>query len=280
MQTYNLQKLQELLHDFYNLTGIKICFYDDNENEVCFFPERLTDFCQKLRSHPDLDAKCRECDRLAFATCKKTLKQYVYSCHSGLLECVSPIVVNGTIIGYIVIGQIKADNCTDFLKTAKYFDAQTAKKLQKSFNELPAMSMDKINSAIHILDACAGYEYLKNILKQSSKRIDNQISSYINKNLSGDLSVETLCSKFRTSKTELYALFKEYFNSSVADFIKKRRLNEALNLLENTNYPVNKIAEKCGIPDYNYFSKVFKREFNVSPREYRKKSKENGFPAL
>ena len=36
MRAYDFQKMQELLHDFYNLTGIKICIYDSAENEVCF----------------------------------------------------------------------------------------------------------------------------------------------------------------------------------------------------------------------------------------------------
>lgn len=280
MQHYNLQKLQELLHDFYNLTGIKISFYDSDENEVCFYPERLTDFCKDMRSEPSFDKKCKECDRLAFAACKRTLKQYVYTCHVGLLECFSPIIVNNTIIGYIVIGQIKTNNHDNFSAISNLFAPEMRENLEKSFNKLTTMSLDKINSAIHILDACAGYEYLKNLAYSSGKRVDIAISSYINKNLSADLSVDALCSKFNFSKSELYSLFKEYFNSSVADFVKKRRLNEALNLLESTTLPVNKIAEKCGIPDYNYFSKVFKREFNISPRNYRRQFKENGLPSV
>ena len=68
-----------------------------------------------------------------------------------------------------------------------------------------------------------------------------------------------------------YSIFKEYFNSSVADFVKNRRLNRACALLRETELPVNRIAEQCGIPDYTYFSKTFKKYFGMSPREFRKK---------
>lgn len=130
--------------------------------------------------------------------------------------------------------------------------------------------MDKINSAIHILDACAGYEYLKTFVSDSDERIDVRIATYIEENLASNLSVSALCKKFRMSRSELYLFFREYFSSSVADFIKGRRLQKARQLLEQTRLPVGKIAKQCGIPDYNYFSKQFKKTFDISPSSWRK----------
>ena len=40
MKDYDLQKMQELLHDFYNLTNMKICIYDSAENELCYYPAK------------------------------------------------------------------------------------------------------------------------------------------------------------------------------------------------------------------------------------------------
>lgn len=271
MQPYDLQKMQELLHDFYNLTKIKICIYDNAENELCYYPEKLTDFCRCLRADEVMDARCKECDRLAFAACKKTHRRHVYTCHAGLLECFSPILYNDNIIGYIVIGQIKASEHADFSTIAMRFPEQRREELRENFNRLPSAGMDKINSAIHILDACAGYEYLKNLISAAESKIDATIGAYINEHLADDLSVQALCSRFRISRSEMYAIFKEYFNASVADFVKKRRLNRACALLRETELPVNKIAEQCGIPDYNYFSKTFKKYCGISPREFRKK---------
>ena len=129
MQQYDLQKMQELLHDFYNLTKIKICIYDNAENELCYYPEKLTDFCRCLRADEVMDARCKECDRLAFAACKKTHRRHVYTCHAGLLECFSPILYNDNIIGYIVIGQIKASEHADFSTIAMRFPEQRREEL-------------------------------------------------------------------------------------------------------------------------------------------------------
>ncbi len=262
MKTYNPQKMQELLHDFYNLTGIKICIYDSSENEICYYPEKLSPFCRLLREDGKEEEKCRACDRQAFAECKRTHSRAAYTCHAGLLECFSPILHNDKIIGYIVIGQIRAEN-------GEHAGPQSG-ALRELYEKLPKVEMDKINSAIHILDACAGYEYLKTFVSDSDERIDVRIATYIEENLASNLSVSALCKKFRMSRSELYLFFREYFSSSVADFIKGRRLQKARQLLEQTRLPVGKIAKQCGIPDYNYFSKQFKKTFDISPSSWRK----------
>ena len=178
------------------------------------------------------------------------------------MECFSPILYNEKIIGYIVIGQIRAESAPPLAEGE-------GGALRELYERLPRLEMDKINSAIHILDACAGYEYLKTLVSDYDERIDARIAAYIEENIAGDLSVSALCRKFRLSRSELYAAFREYFDASVADFVKERRLQKARLLLQQTHLPVNKIAGLCGIPDYNYFSKQFKRAFGLSPTELR-----------
>ncbi len=262
MQEYDFQRLQRLLKDFYNLTQIKICLYDSNENEVCYYPEKYTGFCEWLRKDEKLNDLCKKCDKLAFAECKKTKKQYSYTCHAGLLECISPILHNDRIIGYIVIGQIRQKDCS----------LPFSPELVDLYEKLPALPMEKIQSAIHVLEACTGYEYLKK-LDIENRRLEDKLNDYIKQNLTEDLSVQALCDQFKMSRVELYDTFKVSFNSTVAEFVKKCRLERALELLRDTNLPINEIAEKCGIFDYNYFSKVFNKTFHTTPRAYRKSSK-------
>ena len=266
---YDFTKIQSLLKDFYNLTGIKTCIYDNEENEICYYPEKFTPYCSLLRKNPKMDERCKKCDEKAFATCKKTRSQYVYTCHAGLIECVSPILYDNKIIGFVVLGQIKPQNGARSITDREY----SSENLDKMYQNLPNISMEKINSAIKIIDACAGYEYLKNLLKSVENRIDVLLDRYVSKHLNSDLSVQTLCSVFHLSHSEIYSIFKEYFHSTPADYVKTRRLFYARTLLETTSLPVNVICKKCGLDDYNYFSKIFKRHFGFSPRELRKNHK-------
>ena len=269
MQSHNLEKMQSLLKDFYNLTQMKICIYDSEENELCFYPEKFSPFCSLLREDENMNLKCKACDKNAFSICKKTRKQYFYTCHAGLLECISPILYEEKIIGYIAIGQIKTNKDQIFESLASLSKDQL-QLLEKEFDRLPTFDMQKINSALRILDACTGYEYLKSLIKKEENRIDVLLDNYVSANIENDLSVQRLCSVFHLSHSEIYSVFKEYFNSTPAEFVKIRRLKKACNLLLETSLPINKIAKKCGIPDYNYFSKVFKHSLGISPKQFKK----------
>ena len=154
MDAYDLKKLEELLRDFYNLTKIKICVYDHSENELCFYPEKRSSFCSLLRQDEEMDKRCKACDHHAFSECRKTREQYVYTCHAGLVECVSPILHGEKLIGYIAIGQIKTDTNTDFSLVKDNLPEALLPSLQDKFESLPTVDMDKIHSAIRILDAC------------------------------------------------------------------------------------------------------------------------------
>jgi AraC-like DNA-binding protein len=48
-------------------------------------------------------------------------------------------------------------------------------------------------------------------------------------------------------------------------------MDHAAYLLLSTSLPICEIARACGIPDYNYFSKLFKKEYGCSPTVYRKR---------
>ena len=270
METYNLKKMRELLHDFYYLTKIKICIYDSGENELCFYPEKLTPFCAMLREDEEMNERCRACDRHAFAQCKKTRRQYVYTCHAGLIEGISPILYDDRIIGYIAIGQIKSNPKADFEDLAERIPTERRESLRALFRQLPTTEEEKITCAMRILDACTGYEYLKTLARGAEKQIDLRLSSYVDEHLTEELTVRVLCTHFHLSHSEIYSIFREYFETTPAEHIKERRLSVACRLLRETSLPVSEIARRCGIPDYNYFSKIFKKSFGISPREYRK----------
>ena len=269
MQKNVSTSLQSLLQDFYNLTGIKTCLFDAQGNELCYYPPAHSRFCALLRKNEEMDKKCRECDKEGFAACRASRAQHDYLCHAGLRECISPILYEGRIIGFIMIGQVK--ECESPSEKAQELMKRIGGALPEAYRELPSIEPKKLSSAFRILDACASYEILKTLRVYSEPRIDKMLESLVQKNLNAPLSVPFLCSKLHLSHNEIYAICKEYFASTPAEYIKRSRLAYAKQLLCETDLPINEIAVCCGIPDYNYFSKVFKAAFSESPTQYRKR---------
>ena len=56
---------------------------------------------------------------------------------------------------------------------------------------------------------------------------------------------------------------------TLTDYVNSRRVEQAAAMLRSGTLQVQTVAQYCGIPDVNYFSKLFKRYTGVSPKEFR-----------
>lgn len=63
--------------------------------------------------------------------------------------------------------------------------------------------------------------------------------------------------------------FRKYFGTTPYEYLKEMRLNQALFLLENSDYGIAEIAAKIGYHHSGHFAKLFKSAYGMGPREYR-----------
>lgn len=87
--------------------------------------------------------------------------------------------------------------------------------------------------------------------------------------LTADLSLSALARQLNVNPSYLSALFKKEVGSTLTEYVGKRRVSYAMLLLETTSLQVQAIAQQCGIPDVNYFTRTFKKYAGVTPKEYR-----------
>ncbi len=98
----------------------------------------------------------------------------------------------------------------------------------------------------------------------------NLALEYIENNISGDLSLDTIAANCFVSKYYLSHLFAGYKNMSIGRYVLECRINNAKDLLVATDKKVAEIGETVGFNDSGYFCKVFKKEAGCTPLEYRK----------
>lgn len=96
-----------------------------------------------------------------------------------------------------------------------------------------------------------------------------KVINYIDFNLTEPLSLKYLAEKALVSPNHLSMQFKKETGKTLTNYINQKRIQSSLFLLATTDLPIQSIAEKVGIYDENYFSRLFKRIQNKTAREYR-----------
>ena len=87
------------------------------------------------------------------------------------------------------------------------------------------------------------------------------------------LKVTDISKYVNVERGYLYTLFKKYLSISPKDYIVKYRLTRAIDLLNNTDLPMEIIAYSCGYQDPAVFSKAFKKMYRIAPSKYRNSSR-------
>ncbi len=269
----NTLELADLMKNFYDLTGIRIALFDENYTEVFAYPLDCLPFCLCMRKSPAFYELCRKSDSISFETCKKSGELTMYKCHAGLIEATAPIMNQGSIIGYIMFGQVsdsreKDEFRKELLQLSKQYNSN--KEMDESIKKVKFKSKKQLVAASKILEACTSYILLKEIIKPSRIELFSAIDTYISENLSKEISVCSLCHQFNISRTRLYALCNQYIPGGIAAYIKTKRLSEAKKLLATTDLTVSEIAQAVGFSDYNYFLKSFKKHFGMQTKDIRK----------
>ena len=275
-QNFDVKKLEAFLKDYYTVTEIRITVFDENFNEITAYPPKRAELCETLRKNAALDKKCRECDMAACRFASKSNEPYVYKCHIGLTEIISPLSLNGKLFGYLFFAHVFSfDNLDSGVKEISAnakgygFDENTVRTLCA---KMPIKSNDFIGASANLLSAVATYLCMQKSSLSKKTELATDIEEYIVAHLDRDLSAESLSKTFGIGRTKLYSILNDRFGESLAAYVKRLRLEKAKQLLsEDADAKISDVAEKCGFLDYNYFIANFRRYFGVSPKKYAKK---------
>lgn len=96
-----------------------------------------------------------------------------------------------------------------------------------------------------------------------------QILVTIDASLNGDLSLKRFANDLFLNTSYLSTLFKKEVGMTLTDYVNKNRIEYAQKLLRSTTLSIQDIAVQSGISDIHYFTRLFRRETGMSPRDWR-----------
>lgn len=96
-----------------------------------------------------------------------------------------------------------------------------------------------------------------------------KVITCIDTDITADLSLKNQAKLLNVNPSYLSTLFKKETGMTLTDYVNKRRVDKAKQLLKTTNAQIQNISQNCGIYDVNYFTKIFKKHEGMTPKEYR-----------
>jgi len=113
--------------------------------------------------------------------------------------------------------------------------------------------------------------FISSSRKNTTQLLLKKAQDYILQNYSDDeISIQKVSNYLHISSSYLSMIFKKEADQTFLKYLVKVRLDAAIELLNQT-FKIAEIAERIGYPDINYFSYFFKKNYGMSPREYRNK---------
>ena len=109
--------------------------------------------------------------------------------------------------------------------------------------------------------------------KLQKNSIVYELQRYIQQNLDQRLTRDELSELVHLNESYLSRLFHKETGMSLSDYILKERMKKAGELISETDKPIYGIANQLCYDNFSYFSKMFKKVYNITPQEYRKSIK-------
>ncbi len=275
MTAFNVEKIRPLLQDFYAISHIRITVFDEELHELVSYPEEAAPYCRIIRSKMKGYEACLACDREACETAKKTRETWIYQCHAGFTEAVTPLFVGDILAGYVLFGHVfsyadPAEGWAVIQERTAPLHLQSD-RLQKALREAQPISESYVRSAARILHAVASYLILAQMAGLQEEALPVRLDRYLSAHFTEDLTTPDLCETFGIGRTRLYEIARQLYGCGVAGHIRNLRMALARRLLAGSEkLSLNEIAERCGYHDYNYFISVFTRENGCAPGTWRR----------
>ncbi|WP_099467213.1 response regulator transcription factor [Konateibacter massiliensis] len=144
-------------------------------------------------------------------------------------------------------------------------------------NEIITQLVERLKNKTEV-EKLPGELVLKIAKEEADKSHDNAVHAakrYILEHIQETIYVEDIANVVFLNSQYLMRIFKKETGLSILEFITEERVRLAKELLVNTDFPINKVADSVGFNHYSYFTKIFKRSTGVAPAVYRQNHKES-----
>ena len=275
---FEKERLSRLLADFYTAVGVAAVLYDADGTEVVKTP-MYADTCAALRGMPAFRAICDRSDATHLAKVRTSGVPHRYLCHAGMCEVIKPIDYEGVLIAFLQIGQFRLAGSESegeaCLVSAARACGYPAEEALASLRSMPVVSHERLAAIEGMMDVLIRSLWADELIRARRSMRSVRILREIEERLAEPLRIPELAAAHGLTRHAIYRLFSEELGTTPTAYIIARRLARAAAMLVAGDAPVSAVAAAVGFDDYNYFIRIFRREYGMTPLAYRRAQRKN-----
>ncbi|MBR2453190.1 MAG: helix-turn-helix domain-containing protein [Clostridia bacterium] len=99
----------------------------------------------------------------------------------------------------------------------------------------------------------------------------NEIIRIVDEGLTKKLTLQGISAELNLSKEYTSYIFRKETGKTLTNYINEQKMIAAKEFVTNSGMPLAEISKSLGFDNYNYFSRLFKKHFALTPIDMRKK---------
>ncbi len=188
----------------------------------------------------------------------KNNESFFNVCHAGVCDYITPILINDEVVGFVSVSGYRKEQPENVLNYELW---------KKILKPLPLFKEELCRAVIPPL--CIMLGQLLSLCMANPQTESNAILQYLNE-YHTNTTLDDLCVHFRRSKSYISHNFKKTHNITFSQYCNNLKLEDAKELLLNSELSVTEVALESGFNDVSYFISLFKSKFGASPKQYKK----------
>lgn len=280
-------KIQELYHIgslLYITTGVEFLAIDSTSKSLTEIPQCHLEqcFCQRLAKRLGISISYnhiyKQCD-----ISTNINRQIIYECPFGLSNIIVPIFDNNQLIGALQAGPILTKTPENYMKDKIRprwnLHPDDEKALIKELKEYPQgdnnyviaiseLISNLIENNPRLKDTAAPDNSEPDEHQSGSDRIAS-IVDFITSNYEKDITLTDVAKYAYVNPSHLSREFNKKMNMNFRSYLNSVRIEKAKELLVKTDLSLAEIGSMVGFADQSYFNKIFRKQEELTPGQYR-----------